>query len=88
MRSWCRPRRLRGDGLSIAYGTYRARPPATYQCGVLPAPRRRSGGPIGRIIDVLAIFATMFGTAASLGLGALQIGSGLEVIGWMGEVGT
>ncbi len=30
----------------------------------------------------------MFGTAASLGLGALQIGSGLEVIGWMGEVGT
>ena len=30
----------------------------------------------------------MFGTAASLGLGALQIGSGIEVLGWVGEAGT
>ena len=30
----------------------------------------------------------MFGTAASLGLGALQIGSGFEVVGWVGKSGT
>ena len=30
------------------------------------------------MIDMLAIFATLFGSAASLGLGALQIGSGIE----------
>lgn len=42
----------------------------------------------GKVIDILAIIATMFGTAASLGLGALQIGSGLEIIGWMDNVGT
>jgi choline-glycine betaine transporter len=45
-------------------------------------------GPIGKFINILAIFATLFGTAASLGLGALQIGSGLTSNGWMGEVGT
>ncbi|EEI78156.1 TPA: BCCT family transporter [Corynebacterium striatum] len=31
------------------------------------------------IIDGLAIIATLFGTAASLGIGALQIGRGVEV---------
>jgi hypothetical protein len=40
------------------------------------------------VIDILAIFATLFGTAASLGLGALQIGSGFEVVGWMEEAGV
>ncbi len=29
---------------------------------------------------MLAIFATLFGSAASLGLGALQIGTGLEIV--------
>ncbi|PTR30477.1 choline/carnitine/betaine transport [Rhodococcus sp. OK519] len=75
-------------GLAIAYGTYRRGRPQLISAAFFPLLGRRSEGPIGRVIDVLAIFATMFGTAASLGLGALQIGSGLEVIGWMGEVGT
>ena len=37
-------------------------------------------GPIGKGIDILAIFATMFGSATSLGLGALQINSGLNFV--------
>ncbi|MDQ0632284.1 choline/carnitine/betaine transport [Arthrobacter pascens] len=41
-------------------------------------------GPVGKFINMLAIFATLFGTAASLGLGALQIGSGLASNGWIG----
>ena len=45
-------------------------------------------GPVGKFINILAIFATLFGTAASLGLGALQIGSGLTSNGWVGEIGT
>ena len=36
--------------------------------------------PVGRPIDGLAIFATLFGTATSLGLGALQINSGLNFL--------
>ena len=39
-------------------------------------------------IDILAIFATLFGSAASLGLGALQIGSGLQLNGGSATVGT
>lgn len=75
-------------GLAIAYGTYRRGRPQLISAAFFPLLGRRSEGPIGRVVDILAIFATMFGTAASLGLGALQIGSGLEVVGWMGEVGT
>ena len=37
---------------------------------------------------MLAIFATLFGSAASLGLGALQIGSGLEIVTGIGKVGN
>jgi choline/carnitine/betaine transport len=40
----------------------------------------RVNGPIGRSIDILAIFATLFGSATSLGLGALQINSGLDFL--------
>jgi choline-glycine betaine transporter len=37
---------------------------------------------------MLAIFATLFGSAASLGLGALQIGSGVQIVAGIGEVGN
>lgn len=42
-----------------------------------------SSAPGARIIDGLAIIATLFGTAASLGIGALQISRGVELVtGW------
>jgi glycine betaine transporter len=37
-------------------------------------------GPLGQAIDVLAIIATLFGVAVSLGLGTLQIASGLSEV--------
>jgi choline-glycine betaine transporter len=37
---------------------------------------------------MLAIFATLFGSAASLGLGALQIGSGFEIVAGIGKAGN
>jgi choline/carnitine/betaine transport len=49
---------------------------------------RRTEGPIGKVIDSLAIFATLFGSAASLGLGTLQIGSGLQILGWLDKTGN
>ncbi|WP_068273064.1 BCCT family transporter [Aldersonia kunmingensis] len=76
-------------GLAIAYGTFRKGRPQLISSAFIPLfGRARIEGPVGKIIDILAIFATMFGTAASLGLGALQIGSGIEVVGWVGEAGT
>ena len=43
---------------------------------------------IGRLIDMLAIFATLFGTAAALGLAATQIGSGVQLVAGLDEVGN
>ncbi|PID80382.1 MAG: choline transporter [Clostridiales bacterium] len=37
-------------------------------------------GPVGKIIDILAVFATVAGVATSLGLGTLQINSGLNFL--------
>ncbi|MFG3344288.1 BCCT family transporter [Streptomyces sp. NPDC048018] len=76
-------------GLAIAYSTYRRRRRQTVSAVFVPlmGERRAYGGP-GRVIDILAIFATLFGSAASLGLGALQIGSGFEELGWMEKAGT
>jgi choline/carnitine/betaine transport len=76
-------------GIAMAYGTYRLgrrqliSVAFTSLFGV-----RRVEGPLGKFINILAIFATLFGTAASLGLGALQIGSGMTSNGWFGQVGT
>jgi choline/carnitine/betaine transport len=76
-------------GIPIAYGTYRLgrrqliSVAFTSLFGV-----RTVEGPVGKFINILAIFATLFGTAASLGLGALQIGSGMTSNGWFGEIGT
>ena len=36
--------------------------------------------PLGRIVDALAIVATLFGTATALGLNGLQLNSGLEYL--------
>jgi choline/carnitine/betaine transport len=76
-------------GLAIAYGTYRRGRVQLISAAFAPLlGRGRAAGPVGKFIDVLAIFATLFGSAASLGLGALQIGSGVEILGWAGHVGN
>jgi choline/carnitine/betaine transport len=76
-------------GLAIAYGTFRRGRRQLISAAFAPLiGRRRTEGPAGKVIDVLAIFATLFGSAASLGLGALQIGSGVEILGWAGSVGN
>jgi choline/carnitine/betaine transport len=76
-------------GLAIAYGTFRRGRRQLISSAFAPLfGERRTSGPAGKVIDVLAIFATLFGSAASLGLGALQIGSGAEILGWAGELGN
>jgi len=76
-------------GLAIAYGSFRRGRSQLISAAFAPLlGEKRTNGPAGKAIDVLAIFATLFGSAASLGLGALQIGSGLEVAGWAGDIGN
>jgi choline/carnitine/betaine transport len=76
-------------GLAIAYGSFRRGRSQLISAAFAPLiGAKRARGPIGRAIDVMAIFATLFGSAASLGLGALQIGGGLKAGGYLDNVGT
>jgi choline/carnitine/betaine transport len=76
-------------GLAIAYGVFRKGRSLLISSAFAPLlGEKRAGGPAGRVIDILAIFATLFGSAASLGLGALQIGSGLEIVAGLGTAGN
>jgi glycine betaine transporter len=64
-------------GLAIAYSTHRKGRPTLVSQLFRPLLGDRVNGPIGKAIDVLAVFATLFGTTTSLGLGALQVNNGL-----------
>ncbi|MEW1615023.1 MULTISPECIES: BCCT family transporter [unclassified Streptomyces] len=76
-------------GLAIAYSAYRMRRRQTISAVFEPLiGKRHAYGGSGRFIDILAIFATLFGSAASLGLGALQIGSGIQELDWLEKAGT
>lgn len=74
-------------GFGIAYSTFRKRRRQTISAVFTPLiGERHANGAAGRVIDILAIVATVFGSAASLGLGALQIGSGFTELDWMDKV--
>lgn len=75
-------------GLAIAYGVYRKGRFQLISAAFAPLIGDRAHGGWGKVIDMLAIFATLFGSAASLGLGALQIRSGLQIVGGIGEAGN
>ncbi|MFE0099768.1 BCCT family transporter [Streptomyces sp. NPDC059009] len=76
-------------GLAIAYSTFRRGRRQTISAVFEPLiGEKHAHGAWGRVIDIIAIFATLFGSAASLGLGALQIGSGFEVLNWADDVPT
>ncbi|GAB3657266.1 BCCT family transporter [Glycomyces tarimensis] len=68
-------------GLALAYSTFRKGRGNNLSQAFLPLTGGRRWGPgAGRAIDLLAIFATVFGTAASLGFGALQVAVGLDLV--------
>ena len=67
-------------GLSIAYFAYRKGHGNLISSTFFPLIGRRAAGGPGKAIDVIAIFATLFGSATSLGLGALQITGGLDAV--------
>ncbi len=67
-------------GLSLAFFTYNKGLPLTIRSAFYPILGERIWGPFGHVIDTLAVLATMFGLATSLGLGAQQAASGLEFL--------
>ena len=74
-------------GGALAYSTYRRGRPSLISSVFRPLlGTRHAEGPVARVIDILAIIATLFGTAATLGLSALQIGRGVEIISGVGPL--
>jgi choline/carnitine/betaine transport len=67
-------------GLAIAYSTYRKGRRTLVSQLFVPLLGDRVNGPLGKAIDILAVFATLFGTTTSLGLGALQVNNGLGTL--------
>lgn len=74
-------------GATVAYGAYR-RGRTILMSSIFEPLIGREGvrGARGRLIDIFAIIATLFGTAASLGIGALQIGRGVQIVGGLDTV--
>ena len=64
--------------LSLAYFHYRRGLPLAIRSTLYPLLGKKIYGPMGHIVDTLAVFGTIFGVVTTLGLGVLQINSGLE----------
>ena len=67
-------------GLSLAFFTYNMGLPLTIRSGFYPLIKDRSWGWTGHVIDVVAVMATIFGLATSLGFGAQQAASGFKFL--------
>ncbi|MBU8906750.1 glycine betaine uptake BCCT transporter [Desertibacillus haloalkaliphilus] len=62
--------------LALAYFKFRLGAPGVISAVFHPLLGDRVKGPIGTTIDVIVVFATIFGVATSLGLGTAQIAGG------------
>jgi len=64
--------------LSMAYFSYRKGLPLTMRSVLYPLIGDRIYGPIGHTVDIVTVAITAFGVSQSLGLGVIQMNSGLN----------
>jgi BCCT family betaine/carnitine transporter len=64
--------------LSLAFFTYNKGLPLSMRSIFYPILGDRAWGWAGHVVDILAVLATLFGLATSLGLGAQQAASGIQ----------
>jgi choline/carnitine/betaine transport len=65
-------------GLGLAFFSFNRGLPLTFRSIFWPLLGERIYGWAGHIIDLVTVFATLFGLATSLGLGVAQVNTGLE----------
>ncbi|MGZ0712743.1 BCCT family transporter (plasmid) [Coraliomargarita sp. W4R53] len=75
-------------GGAIAYAAYRRGRRPLISAIFQPIFGDRTDGWIGAVIDVFAIIVTLFGTGVTLGMGTLQIASGVEYVTGIGPLGN
>jgi glycine betaine transporter len=66
--------------LALAYARFRRGWKATISGALRPVLGKRADGPLGTAVDTIAVVATVFGVATSLGLGAAQVNGGLAAL--------
>jgi len=71
--------------LALAYFGFRKGLPLSVRSAFYPLIGDRIYGPIGDVIDTFTVFSTMFGVVTSLGLGVIQVNSGLASLTGMPE---
>ncbi|WP_240375044.1 glycine betaine uptake BCCT transporter [Bacillus piscicola] len=64
--------------LSLAYFKFRHDSPGVLSAVLRPILGDRVDGPLGTLVNVIVVFATIFGVATSLGFGAAQVTGGLS----------
>jgi choline/glycine/proline betaine transport protein len=72
-------------GMALAYAIHRRGRPLSIRWALEPLLGNKVKGWAGDLIDIIAIFGTVFGIATSLGLGVQQISAGLKHIGIVGD---
>lgn len=71
--------------LALAYFAFRYKLPLALRSCFYPILKEKINGRLGDSIEVMALIATLFGIITTLGFGAMQLGSGLQQIGWITE---
>ncbi len=66
--------------LALAYFSFRHDLPLTIRSVLYPLLGERVRGPLGDLVDLLAVFGTVFGIATTLGLGVQQMNAGLQQV--------
>ena len=64
--------------LALAFAAYNLGLPLTLRSGFYPVLGDAVWGRFGHVVDIVAVFAALFGLATSLGLGAQQMAAGLN----------
>ena len=64
-------------GMALAFFTFNKKLPLTISSVFYPLLGEKVNGPWGKVINVLAVVATLFGLATSLGMGVQQVSAGL-----------
>lgn len=68
-------------GMAMAFFSYRRGLPLTVRTSLIPLFGKSLAGPIGNIVDIVAVVATILGVAQALGFGVEQFVSGMTRIG-------
>lgn len=60
-------------GLAVAYSTYRLGNPLKFSSTLYPLIGEKANGGLGKVVDFLAVFATIAGISTTLGMGVISI---------------